>query len=49
MKYINTKKLEAQKRVLRYILSKIGSNLLKGKSILSISLPVYVFEKRSNL
>ncbi|CAD8195192.1 unnamed protein product [Paramecium octaurelia] len=49
LKFINTKKLEAQKKVFKYILSKMGSNLLKGKSILSVSLPVYVFEKRTNL
>ncbi|CAD8095795.1 unnamed protein product [Paramecium sonneborni] len=49
LKFVNTKKLEAQKKVFRYIISKIGSNLLKGKSILSVSLPVYVFEKRTNL
>ncbi|CAD8191075.1 unnamed protein product [Paramecium pentaurelia] len=49
LKFVNAKKLEAQKKVLKYILSKMGSNLLKGKSILSVSLPVYVFEKRTNL
>ena len=27
----------------------MGSNLMSGKSIMSVSLPVYVFEKRSNL
>ena len=31
------------------MLKKIGSNLLTGKSILSISLPVDIFETRSNL
>lgn len=30
-------------------MSKIGGNLLEGKSITNISLPVYVFEKQSNL
>jgi hypothetical protein len=31
------------------MLKKMGSNLLSGKSILSISLPVEIFETRSNL
>lgn len=31
------------------MLKKIGSNLLTGKSVLSITLPVYIFETRSNL
>ena len=31
------------------MLKKIGSNLVTGKSILSISLPVEIFETRSNL
>jgi hypothetical protein len=46
---VNPKKVEAQKRVIKFMLRKIGSNLLSGKSILSVSLPVYVFETRSNL
>lgn len=31
------------------MLKTIGSNLLSGKSILNISLPVEIFETRSNL
>lgn len=31
------------------MLKKLGSNLLAGKSLISISLPVTIFEKRSNL
>ena len=38
-----------QKKVLGYIVKKMGSNLLKGKGILSISLPVDVFSMESNL
>lgn len=47
--FINPKKVEAQKRVIKFMLKKIGSNLITGKSILSISLPVEIFETRSNL
>lgn len=31
------------------MIKSIGSNLLSGKSILNISLPVEIFETRSNL
>lgn len=31
------------------MLKKLGSNLLMGKSLISISLPVNIFERRSNL
>ena len=47
--FINTKKVESQKRVIKFMLKKIGSNLLSGTSILSVSLPVEIFETRSNL
>ncbi|CAD8184504.1 unnamed protein product [Paramecium pentaurelia] len=49
MIFYNQKKIEAQKRVIKFMLKSIGSNLLSGKSILNISLPVEVFESRSNL
>ena len=47
--FINQKKIEDQKGVLKFILSKIGKNLLSGKSVLSISLPVDIFLDQSNL
>lgn len=31
------------------MLSKIGSNILSGKSLINISLPIDIFEARSNL
>jgi hypothetical protein len=49
LRFINPVKIEAQKRVIKYMLKKIGSNLVSGKSVLSISLPVDIFETRSNL
>lgn len=49
MKYVNQGKLDMQKEVFKYLLKKMGTNILTGKSIMSISLPVYIFEKRSNL
>jgi hypothetical protein len=47
--FINQKKMDDQKNVIKFILSKIGKNLLSGKSILSISLPVDIFVAKSNL
>ena len=47
--FINEKKIEDQKGVLKFVLSKIGKNLLSGKSVLNISLPVDIFLDQSNL
>ncbi|EGR33814.1 PH domain protein [Ichthyophthirius multifiliis] len=47
--FINKEKIETQKKIISFLLSKIGSNIIKGKSILSISLPIDIFEPRSNL
>ncbi|CAD8080229.1 unnamed protein product [Paramecium primaurelia] len=49
LRFINKKKLEIQKEVITFMLKKLGSNLLMGKSLISISLPVNIFERRSNL
>lgn len=49
IKFVHQKKLELQKQVISFILKRIGSNLISGKSILNISLPIYIFEKKSNL
>jgi hypothetical protein len=47
--FTNQKKIEEQKGVLKFILTKIGKNILSGKSILNISLPVDIFAAESNL
>lgn len=41
--FVNQKKMEDQKGVLKFILTKIGKNILSGKSVLNISLPVDIF------
>jgi len=41
--FIDQKKIEDQKGVLKFILSKIGKNIMSGKSVLNISLPVDIF------
>ena len=47
--FVNEKKIEDQKGVLKFVLSRIGKNLLTGKSVLNISLPVDIFLDQSNL
>lgn len=49
MIFIHKKKIEDQKGVLKFILSKIAKNLVSGQSITSISLPVDIFSAESNL
>ena len=49
MKFINKKQIEDQKGVLKFILSQVAKNLVSGKSILNISLPVDIFSSESNL
>ena len=41
--------IEKQDKVIAFLLKKIGSTLIKGKSIMSISLPVNIFDKRTLL
>ena len=38
-----------QDKVIGYLIKKIGSNLIKGKSIMNISLPITIFEGRTLL
>lgn len=49
LNYIHQKKMEMQKGVLKYVISKMGKNLMSGKGILSVSLPVDIFGTESNL
>lgn len=46
---INETKAAAQNNVIKFIMNRIGKNLFSGKSVLSISLPVEIFDVDSNL
>ena len=46
---IRKPEIENQKRVMTWLLKKIGKSVLNGQSIMNLSLPVYVFDKRSML
>jgi hypothetical protein len=41
--------MNEQKKVLTFIIKRIGKNILSGKGILNISLPVDIFCRESNI
>lgn len=49
LEYLNKEKMAAQKSVLKHILKQMSKNILSGKSILSMSLPVHIFSAESHL
>jgi hypothetical protein len=49
LEYINKKTIKNQRQVIGYILRQLGSCLLSGRSIMTISLPVNVFDNRTIL
>jgi hypothetical protein len=49
LEMINKYLLKKQKQVLGYLIKQFGSALVSGKSIMSISLPITIFEPRSLL
>jgi hypothetical protein len=49
LEFIDEEVLEKQRSVVSYLLKKIGNNLLSGKSLTGVSLPIYIFDNRSLL
>jgi hypothetical protein len=49
LEFINQEILKKQRGVLTYMIKKVGSNLLGGKSIMNVSLPIHIFDSRSLL
>lgn len=45
--YIDYLTIEKQRESISYLVKKIGSHLLKGESVMNISLPVFMFDERS--
>lgn len=41
--YINEAMLRGQKDTLKFVIKQIGANLISGKSVLNVSLPVDIF------
>ena len=46
---LDTSIAERHKKVISWLITKIGSNLIKGQSVMNISLPVYIFDGRTML
>ena len=49
MIFTNKAVIAEQKKVFKFLLKQMGVNVLQGKSILNISLPIGIFDTRSNL
>jgi hypothetical protein len=49
LEYIEQNMLDKQRNVLGYMVKKIGNNLLSGKSVMNVSLPIFIFDVRSLL
>lgn len=47
--FTDKKTLDEQSKVITYLIKKLGSSLIKGESIMNISLPVTIFDKRTLL
>ena len=49
LEFIDAEILTKQRSVITYLVKNIGSNLLQGKSIMNVSLPIYIFDERTLL
>lgn len=49
IEFINQETINKHRSTISYIIKKIGSNLLSGKSIMNVSLPIYIFDHKSLL
>lgn len=49
MIYQDFQVIKNQKNSLMYVIKQVGGNLISGKSVLNVSLPVDIFESRSLL
>ena len=49
LNYVDQEKMKEQKKVLIYIIKRIGKNITTGKGILNVSLPVDIFCRESNI
>ncbi len=46
---MNKEKIKVQSSVLKLVIQRMGRNLLSGKSIMNMSLPIQIFGTDSNL
>lgn len=47
--FVNQAVMDAQKDVIKWVIRKIGTNIVSGKSVMNMSLPVEIFDKRGLL
>jgi hypothetical protein len=47
--FTNTEVINKQRAVAGYLIKNIGLNIIKGKSIMNVSLPINIFDSRSIL
>lgn len=47
--YINQEIITKQRGIIGYFIKKLGSNFMSGQSIMSVSLPINIFDERSLL
>mmetsp|Transcript_17287 Transcript_17287/g.12349 ORF Transcript_17287/g.12349 Transcript_17287/m.12349 type:complete len:86 (+) Transcript_17287:455-712(+) len=47
--YLNEDVIKKQRGVVGHIIKKLGSNLIQGKSLIDITLPIKIFEPKSFL
>lgn len=47
--FTNNEIIDKQRSVAGYLIKSIGLNLIKGKSIMNVSLPINIFDKRTLL
>ena len=47
--YLNNEVINKQRSVAGYLIKNIGLNLIKGRSIMNVSLPINIFDTRSIL
>lgn len=49
IEWINQEEIKKQRSIISYLVSKVGKNILSGKLIMDVSLPIYIFDERSLL
>jgi hypothetical protein len=49
LEFIDQEILKKQRGVMSYMIKKIGGNILSGKSIMNVPLPIYIFDTRTAL
>ena len=49
LEFINLECLKKHRGVMTYLIKNFGANLLSGKSIMNVSLPINIFDPRSAL